>query len=80
MNILAVIIARAGSAGLKDKHLLLLHGKPVIQYTLDHAREARSLSRIVVSTDCPTVKKLAERSWFETVSRPASLATGEASV
>jgi CMP-N-acetylneuraminic acid synthetase len=80
MNILAVILARAGSSGLKDKHVIPLLGKPVIQYTFEHARAASSLTRVVVSTDCPKVKKLAERSWFETVNRPRELATAEASV
>jgi CMP-N-acetylneuraminic acid synthetase len=80
MNILGVILARAGSAGLKDKHLLRLHGRPVIEYTFDHARSAETLTRVVVSTDCPTIRRLAQRAWFETVARPLELATGEASV
>src|SRR5437762_14260778 len=41
MNTLAVILARAGSAGLKNKHLLPLLGRPVISYTLEHARQAK---------------------------------------
>ena len=41
MNVLGVILARAGSVGLPDKHLLPLLGKPVIAYTFDHARAAR---------------------------------------
>jgi CMP-N,N'-diacetyllegionaminic acid synthase len=80
MNILAVILARAGSAGLKDKHLRPLLGRPVIDYTFDHARAARRLTRVVVSTDCPAVRNAAERLWFETIARPANLATADASV
>ena len=80
MNVLGVILARAGSAGLKDKHLLPLLGRPVISYTFDHARAARRLSRVVVSSDCPQVLRLAAGAGFETVVRPAGLATAEASV
>jgi CMP-N,N'-diacetyllegionaminic acid synthase len=80
MNILAVIIARAGSAGLKNKHLLPLLGKPVIQYTFEHARASRYITRAVVSSDCAEVRKLAEREFFETVARPDELATADASV
>jgi N-acylneuraminate cytidylyltransferase len=80
MQILAVIMARAGSAGLKDKHLLPLHGRPVVEYTFDHARAAKSISRVVVSTDCANVRQRAERNWFETIARPAPLATADASV
>ena len=80
MNVLAVILARAGSAGLKNKHLLPLLGRPVIKYTFAHARQARLLSRVVVSTDAPQVRRLAEASFFETINRPAELATADASV
>jgi len=80
MNVLAVILARAGSAGLPNKHLLPLLGKPVIQYTFAHARAARRLSRIVVSSDAPDVLRLGAAAGFETVVRPAGLATADASV
>src|SRR5204863_372077 len=77
---LAVIMARAGSAGLKDKHLLPLHGRPVIEYTFDHARAAKCIGRVVVSSDCAKMRQLAERNWFETIARPTGLATAEALV
>lgn len=80
MNVLGVILARAGSVGLKSKHLLPLLGRPVVTYTFAHAREARLLTRAVVSTDCPVVRRLAEGEMFETVRRPAELATADASV
>jgi CMP-N-acetylneuraminic acid synthetase len=80
MNVLAVILARAGSQGLPNKHLLPLLGKPVIQYTFDHARSARLLSRVVVSSDSPDVLRLGAGAGFETIVRPAGLATPDASV
>src|SRR5579884_3507282 len=80
MNVLGVILARAGSAGLKNKHLVPLLGRPVIAYTFDHARQSRLLTRVVVSSDCPQVLRLAAAAGFETVVRPAGLATAEASV
>ncbi len=80
MNTLGIILARAGSVGLKNKHLLDLLGKPVISYTFDHAHAAKRLSRVIVSTDCPQIRKLAVSAGFETIDRPASLATSEASV
>lgn len=80
MQVLAVILARAGSVGLPDKHLLPLLARPVIDYTFDHARAAKRLTRVVVSSDCPQVRKLAEQSWIETIIRPSELATSNASV
>jgi CMP-N,N'-diacetyllegionaminic acid synthase len=80
MNVLGVILARAGSAGLKNKHLLPLLGKPVIEYTFEHARAAGMLSRTVVSSDSPEILRLAAVSGLETIVRPAALATADASV
>jgi N-acylneuraminate cytidylyltransferase len=80
MNVLGVILARAGSEGLKNKHLLPLLGRPVIAYTFDHAREARQLTRVIVSSDSPEVLRLAAGAGFETIVRPAGLATAQASV
>jgi len=80
MNVLGVILARAGSAGLKNKHLLPLLGRPVIKYTFAHARQSKLLTRVVVSSDSPQIRRLAEANFFETVKRPAELATADASV
>lgn len=79
-NVLAVILARAGSVGLAHKHLRPLLGKPVIAYTFDHARQAKTLTRTIVSSDCPEVLALAGAAGFETLRRPVELATSDASV
>jgi CMP-N,N'-diacetyllegionaminic acid synthase len=80
MNTLGVILARAGSQGLKDKHLLPLLDRPVIAYTFDHARAARRLTKVVVSSDCPEILRLGARAGFDICPRPAELATSSASV
>lgn len=80
MNTLAVILARAGSEGLANKHLRLIYGRPVIEYTFDHVRESKLLSKTVVSTDCPHIKGLARARGLPVVDRPAELATSSASV
>jgi N-acylneuraminate cytidylyltransferase len=80
MNTLAVILARSGSQGLANKHLRPLLGRPVIAYTFDHARQARSLTRRIVSSDCPEILHQASLAGLETLARPAELATADASV
>jgi CMP-N,N'-diacetyllegionaminic acid synthase len=80
MNTLGVILARASSVGLASKHLRPLLGRPVIEYTFDHAFNAALLTKVVVSTDCPEVKMLARRHGLEVIDRPAQLATSDASV
>ena len=80
MNTLGVILARAGSEGLKGKHLRDLLGKPVIEYTFAYANRCLLLTKTVVSTDCPEISKLAKAAGFAVITRPAELATSDASV
>jgi CMP-N-acetylneuraminic acid synthetase len=80
MNTLGIILARAGSVGLANKHLRLLGTRPVICHTFEHARAARLLTRVCVTTDCPIIRRFALAEGFDTVERPGELATGDASV
>jgi CMP-N-acetylneuraminic acid synthetase len=80
MKTLGVILARAGSVGLPGKHLLPLLGRPVIEYTLDHAAAARRLSRVVATTDCPGVRRIGLERGITVLDRPARLAGSDASV
>jgi CMP-N,N'-diacetyllegionaminic acid synthase len=80
MNILGVILARAGSAGLSDKHLRCLCGRPVIDYTFDHVAAANCFSAVALSTDCPRLAVMATARGIPVISRPPDLATSSASV
>lgn len=51
MRNLAIIPARSGSKGLKDKNIKLLNGKPLLAYTIEAARESGIFDEIMVSTD-----------------------------
>ena len=48
---LAVIPARGGSKGLKDKNIARLCGKPLIRYTIEAALQSKLFDKIVVTTD-----------------------------
>lgn len=50
-KIVAIITARSGSKGVKDKNIKLLNGKPMIAYTIETAIESGIFDRIIVSTD-----------------------------
>jgi N-acylneuraminate cytidylyltransferase len=80
MKTLGVILARGGSQGLKSKHLLPLAGRALIGHTFADVHDARRLTHVVVSSDCPRILALAAGNGFEVVRRPAELATGDASV
>ena len=80
MNTLGVILARAGSRGLPDKCMRALLGKPVIQYTFDHAAASRRLSATVLTTDSEGAKALARSAAIEVIDRPLELAGDTATV
>ena len=51
MKNLAIIPARSGSKGLKDKNIKLLNGKPLLAYTIEAAKASGIFDEIMVSTD-----------------------------
>lgn len=51
MKNLAIIPARSGSKGLKNKNVRLLGGKPLLAYSVEAALESGMFSEVMVSTD-----------------------------
>ena len=80
MNVLGVILARAGSRGLPEKCVRRLLGRPVIEYTFDHVGASRLLTATVLTTDSESAKVIARRTGIEVINRPAELATDVATV
>lgn len=60
MKILGLIPARGGSKGVPKKNIKLLGKKPLIEYTIDSAKESTLLTQIVVSTDHEEIAIAAE--------------------
>ena len=74
MRILAVIPARGGSKGIPRKNIIPLRGKPLIAYTIEAAKKAACLDRIVVSTDDKQIADACESLNVEVLIRPPELA------
>ena len=51
MKNIAIIPARSGSKGLKNKNIKLMNGKPLISYSIAAAKESGMFDEIMVSTD-----------------------------
>lgn len=51
MKNIAIIPARSGSKGLKDKNIKLLNGKPLIAHSIEAAKESGMFDIVHVSTD-----------------------------
>lgn len=56
--VLALVTARGGSKGIPRKNIVPLVGKPLIAWTIEAARNSRSVDRIVVSTDDPEIAEV----------------------
>ena len=61
MKNLAIIPARSGSKGIKDKNIRDLNGKPLIAYTIEAAINSREFEEVMVSTDSEKYARIAER-------------------
>ena len=72
---LALIPARSGSKGLKDKNIRLLNGKPLLAYSIEAAKESGLFDEIMVSTDSQRYAEIAKQ-WGANV---PFLRTGETS-
>ena len=70
---MAVIPARGGSKGILRKNVRVLAGKPLIAHAVEHAREAKSVSRVIVSTDDSEIASVAKQYKADIVWRPAEI-------
>lgn len=74
LQAVAVIPARGGSKGLPGKNIRPFCGKPLIAWTIEAARKAQTVARVVVSTDDPQIAAVSARFGAEVVWRPGELA------
>lgn len=75
MKILAIVLARGGSKGLKDKNILPLLGNPLIAYSIKAALDSRLINRVIVSTDSEKIADIARNYGAEVpFMRPAKFA------
>lgn len=76
MRFLGVIPARYGSTRLPAKPLLKIAEKPLLEWVISGAKEASSLSEIVVATDHKEIAQLAERCGVEAIMTSPDLPSG----
>lgn len=79
-SVLAVVTARGGSKGVPGKNILPVGGRPLIQWTIDAARNSRHIDRLILSSDDPAIIDIALKSGCEVpFRRNAELSGDEAS-
>ncbi len=75
LKVLAVIPARGGSKGIKDKNIYPLCSMPLIAYTIEAAGGSKYVDRTIVSTDSERIAEVSKEYGAEVpFMRPESLA------
>jgi CMP-N-acetylneuraminic acid synthetase len=75
MGVVGLIPARGGSKGIPRKNIAPCGGRPLIAWTCEAARAARTLARTIVSTDDADIAAVANECGVEApFLRPAALA------
>lgn len=76
MPTIATICARGGSTGLPGKNIKLLHGKPLICYSIEQALSCDLIDDVYVSTDDEKIAEIARQAGAKVpFIRPAHLAS-----
>lgn len=75
-KILGVIPARLGSTRLKEKLLIEIAGKPIIQWTYEGAKGSRYLDKLLIATDSDRIEAIVRRFGGEVAMTPSDLKSG----
>jgi CMP-N-acetylneuraminic acid synthetase len=79
-KILAIIPARGGSKGIKDKNIKPLNGKPLIYYSIHESLESNIIQEVMVNTDSEKIASISKKYGANIpFLRSKELATDEAS-
>ena len=78
MKRIAIIPARSGSKGLKDKNIIDLCGKPLIAYSIEAALNTKLFDKVIVSTDSDTYAEISRRYGAEVFMRGENLSNDNA--
>lgn len=76
MRIVGVIPARYASTRFPGKPLVMLQGRPLIQWTIEGAKKSRLISDLIVATDDERIKKAAEAAGAQVIMTASDLPTG----
>ncbi len=75
----AIIPARGGSKTLPKKNIIDFCGRPLIFWTIEQARETKSIDDVYVTTDDDAIADISQQFGAKVIKRPAELATDTSS-
>lgn len=59
-KILALIPARGGSKGIKDKNIISINGKPLVAYSIEEGLKSKYVDMVLVSTDSEEIARISK--------------------
>ena len=78
MKRIAIIPARSGSKGLRDKNIMDLCGKPLIAYTIEAAIQTGEFESVIVSTDSQHYAEISHKYGADVMMRGETLSNDKA--
>ncbi len=75
----AIIPARGGSKGIPNKNILEVGGKPLIAWSIEHAKNANSIDSVWVTSDSDKILDIAKTYGAQPIKRPEELSSDTAS-
>ncbi|MCY2993454.1 MAG: acylneuraminate cytidylyltransferase family protein [Planctomycetota bacterium] len=80
LEVLALVPARGGSKSIPRKNVRLVNGKPLIAWSIEHGVEARTITRVICTTDDDEIAAVAKRFGAEVPFRRPSAISGDVAV
>ena len=77
-DIIAIVLGRKNSKGVKDKNIMNILGKPAYSYAISAAKKSKFINKIFISTDHPIIMKEAKDLKLNLISRPDHINTDDA--
>ena len=71
--IYSIIPAKKHSARLKDKNILKIKNKSLIEYSIEHSKKSKLISKTFVSTDSEKIIKISKKQNINFIKRPKHL-------
>jgi CMP-N-acetylneuraminic acid synthetase len=73
-GVIGYIPAKGRSRGISSKNMVLLGGRPLVEYSIRLAVQSGLFDAVFVSTDSSSIRALARAAGAETIDRPTQLA------
>ena len=75
---IVIIPARGGSKGVPKKNIKEFLGKPLIEHSIEYAKESKCVEKIILTTDDQEIKKVGEKNNITVVDRPEKISGDKA--